>query len=505
LEIDVRGLDMIIEAQTLDILIKVNRFLNEKRVEAYLVGGFVRDTLIGRSTADIDIAVAADALSLAAQMAENLDGKYVLLDETNRIARVVLFSGPQVENRKQWYVDVSTLNGNIRQDLARRDFRIDALAVRLDEFVRDPLKMRVIDPFDGQIDIKSKLIQSVSPDIFESDPARLLRAVRLAAELDFQIAPATEALIRSSKDLIQRVAGERVRDELLRVLSNRRAGFFIRYLDELGLLTALIPELESSRGVEQPKEHHWDVLSHALETVSTADFILRQSACSYADSQILYGLFWDEKLARYFASEVSAGSTRASLFKLAALLHDIAKPETRIIYNDRIRFFGHTELGAEAVTGILERLRFSNKEIRLVELMVRYHMRPTQMSNEGMPSRRAIYKFFRDAGSAGVDILFLSLADHLAARGPGLDSIQWKGHIDQVNYILAEYFRQAEKVVLARLLDGHDLIRIFGLKPGPEIREILEDIKEAQVAGEINTRDEALSYAKNRILYREQK
>jgi poly(A) polymerase len=137
--------------------------------------------------------------------------------------------------------------------------------------------------------------------------------------------------------------------------------------------------------------------------------------------------------------------------------------------------------------------------------MVRYHLRPTQMSHEGMPSRRAIYRYFRDTGNVGIDILFLSLADHLAARGPDLDLEQWKWHTEQVNYILTECFRQECIIAPPKLIDGHDLIKLFGLHPGPEIREILESVKEAQAAGELANREQALSYVKNRILYRKQK
>ncbi len=222
-------------------------------------------------------------------------------------------------------------------------------------------------------------------------------------------------------------------------------------------------------------------------------------------TEILEGIPWSEKLSQHFASEVGSGSTHASLLKLAALLHDIAKPETKIIANERVRFFGHTEQGAEVAAGILERLRFSNKEIKLVEMMVRYHLRPTQMSHEGMPTQRAIYRYFRDTGTAGIDILFLSLADHLAARGPDLDIAQWKWHAEQVNCILTDCFRQESVIAPSKLIDGHDLINLFGLKPGPEIREILESVKESQAAGELTTREEALSYVKNRLLYREQK
>ena len=191
--------------------------------------------------------------------------------------------------------------------------------------------------------------------------------------------------------------------------------------------------------------------------------------------------------------------------KLAALLHDIAKPATRVVVNDRIRFLGHTDQGAEIVTSILERLRFSNKEIRLVETMVRYHLRPTQMSHEGLPSRRAIYRYRRDTGNAAIDILFLSMADHLAARGPDLDMEQWQWHVDQTRCILTECTYPEAKTPPPKLIDGHDLMNIFGLKPGPQIREILEAVRESQAAGEINSRDQALYYVKNRLLYSKQK
>jgi poly(A) polymerase len=494
-----------IEAEAFNILVKVERFLSEKQIGAYLVGGFVRDTLIGRSTADIDVAVADDALKIASLIADAIQGKYVQLDEINRVARVVIFSQSGSVDNKQWYIDFSTITEDIYHDLARRDFRLNAIAADLKSCVENLKIVDIIDPLNGQADLKRKIIQSVNETVFEADPARLLRAVRLAAELDFKISAGTEALLKKSAPLIKEVAGERVREELLRILANNNAGFFIRYLDNLGLLTAIIPELESSRGVEQPVEHHWDVLNHSLETVCTAGFLLREGKCDYADPHILDDLRWDEKLIQHFSSEVGAGSARSALFKLAALLHDIAKPETKIISKERVRFFGHTEQGAEVVVRLLERLRFSNKETKLVEAMVRYHMRPTQMSNEGMPSRRAIYRFFRDSGSAGLDILFLSLADHLAARGPNLDIIQWKWHIEQVNFILNEYFCRTSVIIPSKLVDGHDLIRIFNLQPGPKIRELLELVREAQAAGEIANRDEALSYIKNRILYSENK
>jgi poly(A) polymerase len=488
-----------VEPEALSLLVRMNQALNQQQILAYMVGGYVRDALLGRPTADFDIAVSGDAMSIARDIAEILGGTFVPLDEVNRIARVVLNIDSASHSGGYWNIDFSTLDGNILQDLGRRDFTINAMAVELNSLVQDASSCKILDPFAGQESLSQRVIQALSETVFEADPARLLRAVRLAAELDFTLSPETETLVHRDSRLISQVAGERVREELMRILAVDKAGRFVRRLDDLGLLTAIIPELEPSRGVDQPKEHYWKVLDHSIETVRAADFLIRRDSWEYTTSGVLEDVPWSEKIDRHFRSDVGKGTSRAALLRLAALLHDISKPETKILDKEKVRFFGHTEQGAEVAVRILGRLRFSKIEIRLVELMVRYHLRPTQMSQAGMPTRRAIYRYSRDTGSAAIDILFLSLADHLAARGPGLQDEDWQWHTDQVNYILTESYRQ-EKIIPPRLIDGHDLINLFGLKPGPRIRAILESVKEAQAAGELTTRTEALSYVQNRLL-----
>jgi len=492
---------LLVEQETLAIIGELDKFFIERQVYACLVGGFVRDFLLGRSTADIDVAIAADSLVLATELADTLGGRFVPLDEVNRIARVVLFAGEKSQHKRQWYVDLSSIKGTLEQDLARRDFTINAMAVEIHAFTLTQESAGVIDLFNGLQDLRERSIKAVSENVFKEDPVRLLRAVRLAAELNFTISNHTEDLIRRDHSLISSVAGERVREELLRILAVLNAGNYVHYLDRLGLLTGIFPELEASRGFEQPREHHWDVLNHSLETVKAVDFLLRQDSLEYGSAEILAAVPWSEKLSQHFAADMGNGVSRLALLRLAALLHDIAKPDTQVITGERMRFFGHTEQGAERVVNILERLKFSNKEIKLVELMVRYHLRPTQMGNQGLPTHRAIYRYFRDTGMAGIDILFLSLADHLAARGPKLDIKEWRRHADLVNYVLMEYLKKETIVAPPRLVDGHDLINIFGLKPGPCIGEILEAVREAQVAGEISSREEALSYIQNRLLY----
>lgn len=478
------------------VLRKVTDFLTKEDIRAYIVGGYIRDKLLGRLTRDIDIAVAAVAPELGGKLADTLRGKYVLLDEANGIARVILVEGDPEEGIR-WHFDFSTFFEGIEADLSRRDFTIDAMAVSVAELGKGQ-SARLIDPFHGREDLERHLLRVVSSAAFENDPARLIRAVRLAAEYDLTLEGETEALLKKESHLIRQVAGERVRDELCRILAVRNSAHFLLYLDSLGLLTAIVPELDATKGVEQPREHFWDVFHHSIETVAALEGLL------YENMEVeLVGLA--PHLASHvedFDDEIGAGVTRATLLKIAALLHDIAKPQTKTMESDgRARFLGHTAEGAVVAGDILGRLRFSTREIRMVQKMIEAHLRLWQMGGEeGIPSRRAIYRYFRDTGDVSIDIMFLSLADFLATQGPSLDVAEWQQHSRSVEYVLAR--REEEETIVSppKLVDGHDLMKTFDLKPGPRIGEILDAVREAQGAGEINNRDEAMAFAQRHLL-----
>ena len=479
----------LIDSPAQSLLTRLADFLKTQNVHAWLVGGFVRDALLGRDTADIDVAIDTDVLKIAPQLADSLQGKFVLLDEVNRIGRIII---------KDWTIDIASFTGTIEDDLARRDFTINAMAVDLSRLTAagSSQDTKLIDPFGGRLDLDMGIIRMVTPTVFKDDPVRLLRAVRLAVELDFSIENKAEVEILRAASLIAAVPGERIREELLRLLNFSHGGHIFADMDKLGLLIALIPELLPLKGVEQPKEHYWDVFEHSINTVSAVDFILHQGVWDYHDEAELALVPWTPGTAQYFEQPVSSGSTRRSLVKLAALLHDISKPQTKAFDdNGRMRFLGHPETGAEVVEGILERLRFSAKEIKTVSTMVKYHMRPTQMSMDTMPTSRAIYRYFRDVGDVGIDTLYLSLADHLATRGPGLLPDQWEYHSKLVAHVLKEHFKQ-KKAAPLRLIDGNDLINVFGMKPSAAMGELLEELHEAQAAGDLTTREAALEYVR---------
>jgi poly(A) polymerase len=486
------------ESQIFSLLRRLNSYLRSAGVRPYLVGGLVRDLILKRKTADIDLAVQGDALAVAENAARVLGGSYVVLSEENRIGRVVLLDKNGISGRHQWVVDFTTIEDTIYDDLARRDFTIDAMAYDLTELVQDPEQAMLIDPFGGLNDLHDHFVRAVSTTIFTDDPLRLLRAFRLSSELGFTIDDETEFLVKSDSYLIATVAGERVREELLRLLAAPKIDKLLFEMNDLGVLTAVIPELAETRGIAQPKEHHWNVFEHMVETAAAAAFLLRAGSWDYAGKEVLDTVPWTDEIRHYFNTEVNPGSTRGTLLRLAALLHDIAKPETKAVdETGRTRFFGHGLEGADTTIEILERLRFSTHEIKLVSAMVKYHMRPGQLAQDmQLPSAHAIYRYFRDADEAGIATLYLNLADHLAARGPQLELSAWEAHTRVTNFILEEHFKQALVTRQDKLIDGNDLMKELGLGPGPAVGELLEQLREAQAAGDVKSRIQAIDYAR---------
>ena len=493
---------------------EIARLLSSRGRQGYIVGGFIRDWLLGRETDDIDIAVSGAAMTVAREVASEIGGRFVLLDDVNGIARVVLVEDDrkcEEARHAEWHFDFSQFSQDIESDLARRDFTINAMALELSPFAaadttadicqelsdflaEERFREKIIDPFCGQEDLRNRLVRRVSEGIFEADAARLLRAVRLAAELDFTIEPETESLIRSCSQAVTAVSGERAREELLRLLTLPHAAHHLRYLDELGLLLALIPELAEAKGVEQPTVHFWDVFEHSLQTVATIEFLMRECDWEHSNEDMLAIAPWSDVIGNHLSQEVSSGSTHRVLLKLAGLLHDVAKPMTKSIDDTgRARFLGHTKQGAAMTAGILARLRFSNREIRLVESLVYHHLRPVQMGDGQLPTQRAIYRYFRDTGEAAIDILLLALADYLASRGPLVAMEEWNNHCQAMNYILAERDKQQARILPVKLVDGRDIMRMFGLGPGPLIGRLLARVHEAHASGELSTREEALA------------
>ena len=466
-----------------------------------LVGGYLRDTLrSAMPERDVDIALPGDTQKIGRALAQFLGGTFVPLGAAYGAARVVAPSPdpefPDEKNGQTWTIDLWGYSGSVEEDLARRDFTIDAMALPLGDWaaIDSPeLGETVLDPFNGRRDLAQKCIRAVNSHVFQDDPARLLRAVHLAARLRFRLEPETVRMAIGAAPLIGQVSGDRIRNEFLGILSMDGARGYLQVLDHLDLLCRIFPELAHAKGVEQPKEHYWDVWDHSLHTVEFAELVTK----GHQNSPNYTLVPWPEGREEHFDQVISDGHTRRTLLKLAALLHDVAKPQTKHVdETGRTRFPGHPELGAAIAETRLAQLRLSSIGIAAVCKMVKEHLRPaTMQQGVELPTARAVYRYFRDLGDVAIDTLFLWMADHLAAKGPELDTDAWSAHAKIVAHILELGAQPADSAQDERLLTGLDLMERFQLEPGPLIGKLLAQIKESQAIGELATRDEAFALA----------
>lgn len=460
----------------MNVLDQVLAFIADQNVEAYFVGGWVRDELLGRAVKrDLDLAVDGDAAELARAFADTIGGAFYLMDEENNVARVII---------GDTYVDFAQLRGSLRDDLATRDFTINAMARQLGS-------NELFDPFHGQKHLALKQICAVTDEAFQRDPVRLLRAIRFAGELNFTIGAHTEKLMRRDAHLLAFASMERARDEFLKILALPNPTMWLRRMDDWGLLAVCLPEVHALKGVTQYAPHEFDVFEHTLRTL---DELVAIQANGYTD--VANGEFVAE-LQTHFAQIVSADHDRGTLLRLAALLHDIGKPPTRSVdENGAIHFYDHDTRGAAMTGALLRGLRLSNAEIEIITAIVQHHLRPTLLEHEARVSNRAVYRFFRDAGDAGVDVCALALADRRGTYAQADAATETRLRV-VCAHLLEHYFRARERVITPpALIDGRTLMHELNLPAGPRVGELLEAIREAQAEGEVRTREEAIAFAR---------
>ena len=445
---------------------------------AFLVGGAVRDLLLGRPAEDVDVTVESGACALARRVAEGAGGAYVELDAERGAARAVLpADGASVQ------LDVTDLRApTLAADLALRDFTINAIAVPVGPLLRDGAA-EPIDPRGGRDDLARRRLRLAGADSVASDPVRALRGVRLEAQLRFRLDPAAAREIRRRAPLLGRAAAERITEELLQILRLPASAPAVRRAERLGVLAAVLPETAAMRGVSQPAPHRFDVLEHSLRAVAAADRLL---------ASIRRLAPWGEVLADHLAEPLGGGFTRREVLKLAALLHDVSKPEARAVVAGRVRFFGHDLRGAERVRAFGERLRLPARAARVLEALVRHHLRLMHLEQAGEVTRRARYRFFRDLGEDARDLLLLTLVDAAAVTGVSPLAVWRRSHL--VRELMAGWREESAAQAAPPLLRGGDVMRTFELEPGPEVGRLLERAREAQHLGVVTTREEALAY-----------
>ncbi|MEE8399751.1 MAG: HD domain-containing protein [Desulfobacterales bacterium] len=441
-------------------------------MDVYIVGGSLRDHLLNRPCFDYDLVVSRRAEVYADALASKRHGHAIRLGKPDlEIIRVVSEGG---------IYDISPMNGtSIEEDLRQRDFTLNAMAYCL-------TTGQIVDPLGGRKDLADGIIRMVSPGIFRDDPVRLIRAFRMSAVLGFDIEPETAAKIEGDAGLVLGAAGERIREELFKIMMTARSHACLSAMADSGLLFEIIPELTKLRGCGQNEHHAHDVFDHSLLAYRYLEEVLND-----LDRQL-------PGSAGPIHQRVNG--KQSALLKWAMLLHDIGKPAVRKAAADgRIHFHGHGRKSAEIADKISQRLRFSNRQRHDIDTIIRYHSRPLLLylsEKKQTLTDRGLTRFFMACGNLTPDVLLHSIGD---SRGKGKTE-QTDDFVVFAKTALGMYYRDyLPRIQEPALITGHDLIETFGLSPSPLFKEILSGIETERLAGKITSKAAALSAAKRRV------
>lgn len=447
----------------------------------YLVGGTVRDMLLGHVPKDLDLAC-RQAEELAAKTALNKNAALVSMGKKpgETCFRVI------DRDDRDSFLDISEMRGEtINDDLNHRDFTINAIAIRISE---DGVSCEIIDPLNGMQDIRNRLVRMTDETAFRTDPLRILRAIRLSGQLGFSITKETLKEMELGAGLLNTAAAERIMTELMLMLKRPRSSELFREMERLGILRVIMPETEGMRGSIHDKFQRVDVLEHSMLVMEKCEEIINN-------------------LSKYFgrwADEVSKNlesNNRAHLLKFAAVLHDVGKPGTGRVEQstERLTFHKHDREGARLVGLISRRLKMSNKESGFLVLMVSEHVRVLSvMKNDATDLRKA--RWFRRMGDKAIPAIILSMADVMAVSYGDSDEIYSRDYLSRVSNLISDYFEKIKVRLGSRdLVSGEDL-KDLGMRPGPEIGNIISILRTAQDAGEIKSREEALGMVKGLLV-----
>jgi len=459
-----------------DLVADLADWLNGAEPPVYIVGGAVRDALLHRPLKDLDLAVQSGGMALARRIANHLHGDFFALDSERDVGRTLVDTPDG-----RFTIDVAHFRGDgLLADLTDRDFTINAMAVELS----GDLNM-IIDPLGGERDIQVKQIRRCAPHVVTSDPVRALRAVRQSVQFGMRIEPDTLRDVRGTGERLRRdTSPERVRDEFIRMLSLAKPASALRVADTLGLLEVVIPQVKPLHGFAQGTiEDTWqhtlavvEAMTHLLQAISPARS--DNTAASFGLGMLVMQLdrYRDRLNARISAHWPNERPHQAILI-LAALLHDSGKAE------------GHEGNGAF----VADRLNLSKGEKQRLVATLRNYMSPLLMDR---PSVLEIHRFWWQLGEAGVDVCLLATAEYLGTAGGELKQDQWLVIVERLRILFEAYFERYTEIVEPKpLLDGNQLMEALGLKPGPVIGQLIEQIREAQVTGEARTVDDALRIA----------
>jgi poly(A) polymerase len=450
----------------------------EEEGPVWIVGGAIRDALLGERVADADLAVERGREEGAARaIAKVAGGTAFRLSEEHATWRAIAPTDG-------WHVDVVALrSATIEEDLRKRDFTVNAIAL--------PLRGGdLIDPTGGLADCEARLLRAVSENVFRDDPIRLLRAPRLSAGHDLAVEPETGDLARAAASQASDPAGERQFAELRGIVAGPQPVRGVELMDELDLTAVVLPELEALRGVVQNPNHHLDVLGHTLAVLE--EWLGIEADLSAFDAGLA------GEIGEFLAEPLADELTRRDALRFGALFHDLGKPETRAEGSGYVTFIGHDEVGAEIIATVCRRLRTSRALSGHLQGLALHHLRLGFLVHQRPLSRRAMYEYLAATEPVSVDVTLLTVADRLAARGEGpLASPEMvEAHLDLAREMLRDALIWHRDGPPRPPLSGDDLARELGIEPGPELGRVLEELRAEAFAGEISGRDEALERAR---------
>ena len=454
----------------------------------YIVGGAVRDLLMTdkrEHTIDWDFAVEKNTLSIAKALALKLGATFILLDKKNKIARVIH------KTKKRYYeLDFAEFRGRtLREDLKRRDFTLNTVCFNIDSLEQKKFsRQNIVDYFGGIDDIKKREIKVTRKDNIADDPLRILRGFVFCLQFGFKFNVQTSRVIKKEISALSRVAVERVVCELIKIFSAPKSYPGVIQMDDWGVWDIIFPEIKLLRDLDQGEFHHLDGWKHSLETVKQLEKLIVQIEKHIPKKYV-------SSVTKYLAEEISCKRPRLWLLKLAALMHDIGKPQTRTeSLEGRVHFYTHERVGAKIVEDIGKRLKLSSKEDKILSRMVRYHLRAGQLVNR-FPSKRAKFRFFRDTKEDAVAIILLTIADRRAMQGRLSKKKQFIFLEAELFKMIADFFRTLPvKKKAVMLLDGSAVMRLLKIPPGPMVGEWLKELEEAQAIGTISTRKQAQKF-----------
>ena len=445
--------------------------------DAWIVGGTIRDALRGEDElTEPDLVVTGDAERAARAVGAHTGAFVFPLSERFGAWRVIA-------RDRSWQSDITTVRGAIEEDLALRDFTINAMAVRVSA------PGTLIDPHGGAADLQQQRIRAVSPRTFVDDPLRALRMVRFACDLGFDVEPETAALAAATPAGLEQVAPERSFYELRRLISGPSPRRGIDLMDSTGLVAVLLPELEALKGVEQNPYHHLDVWGHTLEVLERVVDVTADPVTAFGES--------GERIAEVLAQPLGDELTRGEALRFGALLHDAGKPATRVVTDEgRVLFWGHDSVGADLARSFARRLHTSAALADFVAALAQHHLHLGFLVHERPISRRHVYRYMRRTEPVEVEVTVLSVADRLATLGPRTRDEAVESHLSLARELGREALAWRAGDRPRAPVRGDDLIAELGIEPGPEVGRLLEAIDEAAFAGEVRTRDEALVLAR---------